>query len=83
MKLYVIVIISIFLHFASTHLYIYTCSPMSIKGFLLVPFKTQSPECKVIRWIQNITTTNINCIATMIVQFSIDCVERISKRLTL
>ncbi len=83
MKLYVIVIISIVLQFASNHLYTYTCTPLSVKGLLLTPFKTQSPECKIIRWIQNVTTTNLNCVATMIVQFGLDLVGNISKRFTL
>jgi len=83
MKLYVIVIISIVLHFGSNHMYTYICSPLSVKGLLLTPFKTQSPECKMIRWIQNVTTTNLNCFATMIIQFGYDFATNISKHLTL
>jgi len=81
MKLYIIIIISIILHFVSNHLYIYACSPLSVKGLILTPFKTQSPECKIIRWIQDITITNINCVVAMIVQFSLDLVQNITRKI--
>jgi hypothetical protein len=59
-KSYGIYLIWIFLHYTSSHLYVYLCVPKTIIGFIMSPFMTSSPHCQGIRWIVYNTANMIN-----------------------
>jgi len=42
----------IMVHYASSHAYIYFCTPKNIIGFLKSPFMVISPQCQGIDWVQ-------------------------------
>jgi hypothetical protein len=46
-----IYILWIFLHFASSHMYVKLCTPGTITGFLLSPFMAAAPHCQALRWV--------------------------------
>jgi hypothetical protein len=41
----------IFLHYASSHCYVYFCTPNSFQGFVISPFIITAPHCKALRWV--------------------------------
>jgi hypothetical protein len=43
----------IVLHFGASNLYNYFCVPLTVKGLLLSPFMTSTPQCTAIRWTIN------------------------------
>lgn len=45
-----IYILWIFIHYISSHLYIYFCTPYSFLGFLTAPLLVASPHCSGLRW---------------------------------
>jgi len=49
-QLIAIYIIWIFLHYISSHLYIYFCNPFSFIGFVISPFLVPSLHCQALRW---------------------------------
>jgi hypothetical protein len=55
-----IYIIWIFLHYISAHLYVYSCNPLSIVGFITSPFLVPALHCKALRWIITNGAVNIN-----------------------
>lgn len=50
----------IFLHYSSSHLYIYFCVPKTIWGFIISPFMTSTPHCQGLRWVVYNTANLIN-----------------------
>ncbi len=41
----------IILHYVSSHLYTYICTPLTFIGFILSPIQLSSPICIGLRWI--------------------------------
>ena len=40
----------IFLHYASSHMYSYLCTPKSWYGIIISPFLATAPHCNALRW---------------------------------
>jgi hypothetical protein len=38
-------------HYGFVHLYQYSCTPSTFKGFVMSPLMASSPHCKGMRWI--------------------------------
>ena len=38
-------------HYAAAHIYYQYCTPLSIKGFIMSPFLTATPQCQMTRWV--------------------------------
>jgi hypothetical protein len=38
------------LHYTSSHLYVYFCTPYSIRGFLMSPIQSPMPHCSALRY---------------------------------
>lgn len=49
-KLYIIWII---IHYMSSFLYFYICTPIGIYGFIISPLMVISPQCNAIYWTQS------------------------------
>ncbi len=45
-----IIMLWIFLHFATPHLYVYFCTPATLMGFVASPFIATAPHCIALRW---------------------------------
>ena len=56
----------IMVHYASSHAYIYFCTPKNIIGFLKSPFMVISPQCQGIDWVQINSRTIIKNITSAI-----------------
>lgn len=41
----------ILLHYLSSHLYVYYCTPRGVYGIFVSPFLVAAPHCRAIRWI--------------------------------
>ena len=39
------------LHYTTSQLYIYYCTPSTLYGFIMSPFLSLTPQCIAIRWI--------------------------------
>jgi len=39
------------MHYASSHIYTFFCTPYTISGFFLSPFIVVTPHCSAIRWV--------------------------------
>jgi len=50
-NIYGIYLLWILLHYTSSHLYIYYCTPGSLIGFLSSPIIAPLPHCQAFRWI--------------------------------
>jgi len=50
----------ILVHFSTTNLYTYLCTPMTIVGFISSPFMAITPHCKVMQWLFTISVNTIN-----------------------
>jgi len=50
----------IFLHYLSSHVYTYICTPSTIVGFLYSPFMVATPHCQAIRWVLHESSNVIN-----------------------
>ena len=49
----------ILMHYISTNLYTYFCTPLSFVGFLASPFMAVSPHCKGLHWLFNVSVSTI------------------------
>jgi hypothetical protein len=38
-------------HYIAPHVYVYSCTPNTITGFLMSPFIVTTPYCNAFRWI--------------------------------
>ncbi len=45
-----IIVLWIFLHFVTPHLYVYFCTPATLMGFVASPFIATAPHCIALRW---------------------------------
>ena len=45
-----IIVLWIFLHFVTPHLYVYFCTPATLLGFVASPFIATAPHCIALRW---------------------------------
>ena len=50
-NIYCLTILWIILHYTSSHLYIYLCTPLTISGFIMSPFIAPAPHCQALRWL--------------------------------
>lgn len=48
-----------FLHYVTTHVYSYMCTPMSVLGFFTSPLLAISPVCRSIDWMRTISIYTI------------------------
>ena len=55
----IIYIVYIFIHNISSNMYVYYCSPFTLRGLLLSPIIIITPHCKTILWVINHTSYNI------------------------
>ena len=61
-----IYIIYCILHYIIPHVYTYFCVPVTIFGFLISPFMSQSPHCIALRWALNAVCDNIKTMFVLI-----------------
>ena len=49
----------IVIHYITTHIYSYLCTPLTIVGFILAPLLAISPQCIAINWMRTISIYTI------------------------
>lgn len=48
-----IYILWVSMHYLSSHLYVYFCTPNTLIGYLYSPFIVAAPHCRALRWTMN------------------------------
>jgi len=47
------------IHYVSIHLYMYLCTPKTIRGFMMTPFIVPAPHCQSLIWVIQYTNGHI------------------------